>query len=136
MGSLAKSIPTGQKQEPVNRIRLTMPGQQPHVVVRQGVWSQGPVYKQLDADFLQRPLIPRAPPAPRLSIDNVNGSLRVIDPLNNPLISDIPDSEVLPQNALPLETETGRRSRLRFQILAVFAGFAAGLAAALLLGWL
>jgi hypothetical protein len=94
------------------------------------------VYKQLDADFLQRPLIPKAPLTPKLSIDNSNGSLRVIDPINNPAFSDVPDTMSLPQVGTALILSERDPSRTKFQIIAVIAGFAAGLAAALILGWL
>jgi hypothetical protein len=94
------------------------------------------VYKQLDADFLQRPLIPKAPPAPKLSIDNANGSLRVIDTINNPAFSDMPDTVSLPQVGSALTLSQRDPVRTKFQIIAVIAGFVAGLAAALILGWL
>ena len=134
MGAPAKSISPESQKALGNRVRLTLPGQ--GVQIRQGVWSQGPVYKQLDADFLQRPLIPKAPLTPKLSIDNSNGSLRVIDPINNPAFSDVPDTMSLPQVGAALTLSERDPSRTKFQLIAVIAGFAAGLAAALILGWL
>jgi hypothetical protein len=136
MGSLANSISAPNAQEPITHARLTIPGVQPQRGNRPGVWSQGPVYKQLDPEFLQRPLIPRAPPTPRLSIDRVNGSLRIIDQVNTPAITDVPDTVSLPirvHTPLPPLTPKSNRS---LQLFAVLAGFVAGLVAALLLGWL
>jgi hypothetical protein len=136
MGSLAKSLSTEPKQDPATRIQLTMPGGLQPLSSRDGVWSQGPIYKQLDAAFLQRPLIPRAPPTPRLTIDRINGSLRVIDPVHSPAFSDIPNTLSSPLQARHHEPKATGKARLQFQLLAIFAGVAAGLAAALLLGWL
>jgi hypothetical protein len=103
---------------------------------RAGVWSQGPVYRKLDSDFLQRPLIPKAPPAARLRIDQVDGSLCLVDPVNGPEIPSSAERVSVhppssPKGPLPVD-----QKRLAFPVLAILAGFLAGLAAALLLGWL
>lgn len=114
-----------------------MPASIGHLPKTAGVWSNGPVYKRLDSDFLQRPLIPRAPLAPRLRIDQVNGSLRVVDPVHSPDFSEVPETVSLPTLARPLAPQVvARTPRVRFQILAVLAGFVAGILAAMLFGWL
>jgi hypothetical protein len=94
------------------------------------------VYKQLDADFLQRPLIPKAPPAAKLTIDDINGSLRVIDTLHQPAFSAIPETVSLPEVGAQRRPQAQGLSRFKFHLIALLTGFAAGLAAALVLGWL
>jgi len=136
MGSTAKSIPTTPGKESGNRVKLTVPVELAPLPRTPGVWSQGPVYKRLDSDFLQRPLIPRAPPTPRLRIDQINGSLRVFDPVHSPDFSESPETVSLPQLARPLGPPIQPKPKLNLQVMAVLAGFAAGLAAAILLGWL
>lgn len=136
MASAARSIPTSARKGQPNRVNLNAKGDLFAPLPRTGVWSQGPVYKKLDSDFLQRPLIPKAPPAPRLRIDQVNGSLRVVDPFNGPEISDIPDTVSLSPISRPKGSPPAGQTRLAFPVLAIFVGFVAGLAAALLLGWL
>ncbi|MGC4063480.1 MAG: hypothetical protein QM784_02270 [Polyangiaceae bacterium] len=121
---------------PTNRVPLTVPGELKKVERRKEVWSRGPVYHHLDPSFLERPLIPRAPPTPRLRIDRVDGSLRVFDAVAAPDESAIPETVTLPKVAPPVVISTPKRSRVGFQVLAVVLGFAAGLLAALICGWL
>lgn len=134
MGSAVKSNTPESTKAMGTRVRLTAPGQPAQV--RQGVWSKGPVYKQLDADFLQRPLIPKAPPAAKLTIDDTNGNLRVIDTLNQPAVTAVAEPVSMPQVGALRRPHRHELSRFKFHVIALLAGFAAGLAAALILGWL
>jgi hypothetical protein len=136
--SAAKSLDTGasSRHAPTNRVPLTVPGELQKVERRKEVWSRGPVYHQLDADFLERPLIPRAPPTPRLRIDRVDGSLRVFDAVASPDESALPETVSLPKFAAPVQAKSPRQIRVGLQALAVLLGFAAGLLAALVFGWL
>jgi hypothetical protein len=140
MASAAKSRQTGTQppQVPTNRVPLTVPGELQKVAKRREVWSRGPVYHQLDPGFLERPLIPRAPPTPRLRIDRDGGNVRVFDAVASPDESAIPETVSLPEVAVasPKSAKSLERTRAGFQVLAVVLGFAAGLLAALAFGWL
>lgn len=141
MASLASSQKVADPLDAPTRLRLTMSASLDKIPVP-GMWSQGPVYRRLDSDFLERPLIPKAPLAPRLRIDRINGSMRVFDAVHSPELSEMPPTVSLPQLEQPPqlqlpEAESARgKPRLWYQALAVAVGFAAGLAAAFLFGWL
>lgn len=108
-----------------------------------GVWSRGPVYQPLDPDFLAQPSIPKAPPTPRLQIDRIDGSLRVIDALDAPRKPSVPmtaqgrnpptpsqTAKTLPQ---PRRTLAQFARERRYRIMALVVGFGAGIAVAMLL---
>jgi hypothetical protein len=134
MASLAKSLKVEQPVDSPPKLKLTVSASLNRIPVP-GTWSRGPVYKKLDSGFLEQPLIPKAPLAPRLRIDNINGSLRVIDAVEPPAISDMPPTLSLRTiSAPPIET-VQVRSKVFYQSLALAIGFAAGLAAAFFLGW-
>lgn len=135
MASLANSLKVAQPLDVPTRLRLTMPVSLDAVSIP-GVWSQGPVYRRLDSEFLEQPLIPKAPPAPRLRIDRINGSMRVFDPVHSPDLSEIPPTLSLPQLPYRQAEPALDKPRIKYQAAAVAAGFAAGLAAAFLFGWL
>lgn len=101
------------------------------------------MYQPLDPGFLAQPRIPKAPPTPRLQIDRVNGSLRVIDGLERrsqrsrvETTARVSDSETYP-NPSPLAKRQRTLARFsrekRYQILALVIGFSAGIIAAMLL---
>lgn len=158
MASLANSLTASSKNEAGTRLRLTLSAS-PHHISAADVWSKGPVYQRLDSSFLEEPSIPKAPPAPRLRIDRFNGSLRVFDPVHSPDFSDAPETVSLPvlsrldppfelqrdparpaspgpQDSVFTAMPGSSRPRLAYQAAAVAVGFAAGLAAAFLFGWL
>jgi hypothetical protein len=139
MASLAHSLKVLPGVVPPTRLRLTVStslnGPDP------SIWSRGPIYRRLDSGFLEQPLIPKAPPTPRLRIDQVNGSLRVFDLIHSPAFSDMPETVSLPElpqreplQLAPLPSRT--KPRFWYQAAAIAAGFAAGLAAAFLFGLL
>jgi hypothetical protein len=102
-----------------------------------GYWSKGPVYRQIDSDFLERPLIPKAPPTPRLRIDRISGTPRVLDLVRTTAVSEMPPTVSLPELSFRVSSlPESNKPQLMFQIAALGAGFAAGLAAAFLFGWL
>lgn len=108
-----------------------------------GVWSRGPVYQPLDPDFLAQPRIPKAPPTPRLQIDKVNGSVRVIDSLDVRRQRSVPSADQ--GRAPPTQSQMAntlpqqRRSFAQFarerhyRLVALVIGFGAGIAVAMLL---
>lgn len=136
MASLGSSLHLSNTLEQPTRLGMTVSAQLEPLPVP-GVWSRGPVYHRLDSGFLEQPLIPKAPLTPRLRIDQVGGTLRVFDsPRPGPEPSEVPPTLSLPElqqaEVLPLHA----RPRLTFHLAAIVAGFAAGLAAAFLFGWL
>jgi hypothetical protein len=140
MASLAHSLKVLPGIEPPTRLRLTVSRALDGNPVPD-IWSRGPVYRRLDSDFLEQPLIPKAPPTPRLRIDQVNGSLRVLDLLHSPAFSDMPSTVSMPEFGQPEMRQaepplTGNKPRFWYQAAAIAAGFAAGLAAAFLFGLL
>jgi hypothetical protein len=135
MESLAHSLKATSQLDAPTRLKLTVSAALSQVAMP-GIWSQGPVYRRLDSGFLAQPLIPKAPPTPRLHIDQVNGSLRVFDPVHSPDFSEIPATMSLPELQPSKAPPISSKPRVPFLLTAVAAGFAAGLAAAFLFGWL
>jgi hypothetical protein len=134
MASLVNSLTASAQNAAPTRLRLTV-ATSLHDLPIPGAWSRGPTYRRLDSGFLEQPLIPRAPLTPRLRIDRVNGSLRVLDLVHSPPYSDMPETLSLPElghSAAPLSRN---RAKVPLQLAALGAGFAAGLAAAFLFGW-
>jgi hypothetical protein len=154
MESLAGSRKAARADEPPTQLRLTLAVSQKHVSsAAADAWSKGPVYRRLDSDFLEQPLIPKAPPTPRLLIDRDQASWRIDDRKPPADVSDAPTTlsefEIDPADAPPralahavLAAPTRRlrsargRPALAYQAAAVAAGFAAGLIAAFLFGLL
>lgn len=135
MASLAQSLKTDGSPSSPTKLKLTLSASLDKIPLP-GVWSRGPMFRRLDSGFLEQPLIPKAPPTPRLRIDDVNGSLRVLDLVHCPQISNMPETQSLPELRPPEVRREERKSALTFQIAALAIGFGAGLAAAFLFGWL
>jgi hypothetical protein len=135
MASLAQSLKVVGAGAPPTQLKLTLSASLDKISLP-GVWSRGPTYRRLDSGFLEQPLIPKAPPTPRLRIDDVNGSLRVLDLVHCPQISNMPETQSLPELRSPDVRREERKSALTFQVTALAIGFGAGLAAAFLFGWL
>ena len=134
MASLANSLNVSPENAAPTRLRLTVTTSL-NKISMPGAWSRGPTYRRLDSGFLEQPLIPKAPLTPRLRIDQVNGSLRVLDLVHSPPFSDIPDTLSLPELVFSAASPSRNKPKFQFQLAALGAGFAAGLAAAFLFGW-
>jgi hypothetical protein len=135
MASLANSLNVSDANAAPPRLKLTLTTSLNKIPMA-GAWSRGPTYRRLDSGFLEQPLIPKAPPTPRLRIDQVNGSLRVLDLVHSPPFSNMPETQSLPELERSEAPSSHPKAGLEFQIAALSVGFAAGLAAAFLFGWL
>jgi len=135
MASLAQSLKAPGAQLQPTQLRLTLSASLDKIPLP-GVWSRGPTYRRLDSGFLEQPLIPKAPLAPRLRIDQVNGSVRVLDLVHSPPFSEVPETQSLPELTHYDVPARDRRAGGAFQIVALAIGFGAGLAAAFLFGWI
>jgi hypothetical protein len=137
MASAAKSIPSNPLPGHANRGQLRAKSNISLPPVHgEDAWFEAPAYRKLDSEFLQRPRIPRAPAAPRLRIDRVNGSLRVLDPADAMDFSDVPETNSLAQVHLSKGKLPLARRPFVVPTLSILVGFLAGLVAALILGWL
>jgi hypothetical protein len=86
------------------------------------------VHQPLSHDLLRDPRIPRAPLAPRLNIELVDGMLRIYDPVDTP----DPISSVRPRLQPLAKSKRVRRVPWPVTVMAITLGFVLGLGLALL----
>ena len=104
---------------------LDLPGSLPaNTRAATGPWSAVPVWRGLDSDFLCSPAIPKAPAAPRVKVEMVGQTLRILD-------EDVDAPEESVERGLE-----HRRSVPQYRLLLIFAfvGFLGGIIVAWLLG--